>query len=202
MPEIATILLAAGLSRRMGPRNKLLLPIKGVPMIRHLTQTYLAAFQGRVLVVTGHQTTEIEASLADLPVDLVHNADFEHGQVTSVICGLENVPKADLLLMGLGDQPLLAISDLRGLLAAHKAADPGKISIPRNGETRGNPIVIPAQLRTRLLTDPRAPGCKKFTRAHPEHVQFHDLPARGFYADIDTPEAYAALKDTVAAEPS
>ena len=33
----------------------------------------------------------------------------------------------------------------------------------------------------------------RFTRDHPEHVQAAELSAPGFYADIDTPDSYAAL---------
>ena len=67
-------------------------------------------------------------------------------------------------------------------------ADPARISIPMAHGKRGNPIVIPAHLRGRLLADSRSPGCKTFTRAHPQHVQFHELKAVGFYTDVDTPE--------------
>ena len=36
MPDASVILLAAGLSRRMGAENKLLLPVNGRPMVRHV----------------------------------------------------------------------------------------------------------------------------------------------------------------------
>ena len=59
-------------------------------------------------------------------------------------------------------------------------ADPARISIPVAHGKRGNPIVIPAHLRAALLADSRSPGCKTFTRAHPQHVQFHELKAWAF----------------------
>ena len=108
-------------------------------------------------------------------------------------CGLRAAGKAEVLLIGLGDQPLLTPDDLRALLAAHAAADPGRISIPRRGDRRGNPIAVPDPLRAGLLADPHAPGCKRFTRDNPDLVQFHPLAASGFYTDIDTPDAYAAF---------
>lgn len=97
------------------------------------------------------------------------------------------------VLIGMGDQPLLTSGDIRALLAAHAAADTSRISIPALDQHRGNPILVPENLRSALLADPKSPGCRKFTRAHPEHVQFHALAAPGYYADVDTPEAYAAL---------
>ncbi|MCG3267839.1 NTP transferase domain-containing protein [Yoonia sp. I 8.24] len=196
MTEIGTILLAAGLSTRMGARNKLLLPIGGVPMIRHMVATYHAATGQSVLVVTGHEAAQVEDALRDCPAEICFNPDFVQGQVSSVVCGLRRAGAKGTLFIGLGDQPRLSPADLRQLIAAHAAIGGNKIAIPKWQGQRGNPIFIPENLRARLLEDPRAPGCKSFTRAHPEQVQFHALPNPGFYADVDTPAAYAALHST------
>lgn len=195
MHDPTAIILAAGLSRRMGERNKLLLPINGVPMIRHMVDVYSAVTQAPVLVVTGHQADAVEACLNGCDVHTVYNPDFEMGQQTSVVCGLRAAGGSAPMLIGLGDQPSLTAEDLKALLATHYATDPARISIPMSEDRRGNPIVVPAALRNRLLEDPRSPGCKSFTRAHPEHVQFHPLQSPGYYADIDTPEAYEALAE-------
>ena len=193
MTEPRAILLAAGLSRRMGARNKLLLTVDGVPMIRKMVDTYHAATGQPVLVVTGHQADRVSAVLDNAPADIHFNARYAEGRATSVTCGLRAVGPADRILIGLGDQPHLRVRDIAALLMAHDSADPAKISIPMHDGVRGNPIVIPMALRARLLDDPHSPGCKKFTRAHPEHVQFHALTQAGFYTDVDTPAAYAAL---------
>lgn len=193
MNNLSTVILAAGLSRRMGTDNKLLLPVNGMPMICHMVRVYSAVTNGAVIVVTGHEAQQIEAALDGSVVQTVFNPDYRLGQHTSVSCGLNAVPEGHDLLIGLSDQPLLRENDLHALLDAH-SAQPGQISIPRYAGQRGNPIVVPAALRARLLTDPRNPGCRSFTRQNPEQVQFHDLSAAGFYADIDTPEAYAAFE--------
>lgn len=195
MGDVIAIILAAGLSRRMGARNKLLLPIGEAPMIRHMVNVYRAATGGRVVVVTGHQADKIDNALSGSGAETVFNADFRQGQPTSVACGLHAAGDADTVLIGLGDQPLLTVGDIQSLLAAHEAADSARISIPAADQQRGNPIVVPASLHARLLADPRSPGCKKFTRTHPEHVQFHQLASPGFYMDVDTPEAYDALTE-------
>ena len=194
MRDVTAIILAAGLSRRMGARNKLLLPHGDVPMIRHMVDVYGAATAGPVLVVTGHQANEIKTALAGSGAKTVFNPAYGDGQPTSVACGLRAARDDDTVLIGLGDQPLLNVADIRSLLAAHVATDSARISIPAVDQKRGNPIVVPANLRARLLANPRSPGCKKFTQTHPEHVQFHPLASPGFYMDVDTPEAYAAFQ--------
>ncbi|MGA9253553.1 MAG: nucleotidyltransferase family protein [Roseobacter sp.] len=196
MSEVAAILLAAGFSRRMGARNKLLLPVGGVPMIRHMVNVYGAISERPVLVVTGHAAKDIEAALSGSFARTVFNPDYAQGQATSVVCGLREVDPATDVLIGLGDQPLLTVKDLHALLTMHRAADTSRISIPVYQQQRGNPIVVPASLCSHVLADPKSPGCKKFTRTHPEYVQFQTLPSRGFYTDIDTPEAYEALRQS------
>jgi len=191
MVSFGAIILAAGLSRRMGARNKLLLPINGKPMIRYVVETYLAVVDAQVYVVTGFEADKIEAVLAGLPIRFVHNADYEAGQPFSVRAGLLAAPDAQNFLIGLGDQPHLTAGDLRTLITAHMAADIQKISIPYNGSTRGNPIIVPAALCTQLLADQANPGCGKFTRASPELVQHVPVTQPGFFNDIDTPAAFA-----------
>lgn len=193
MPEVTAILLAAGLSSRMGAQNKLLMPIRGAPLIRRVAGTYLDAIDGPVTVVTGFEAERVTAALQGLTVRFVHNDRFAEGQPRSVATGLAHAPDAELLLVGLGDQPLLTPQDLKALIAAHEAGDSEKITIPRQGERRGNPVLIPRALRHRLTENPDRPGCMRFTRDHPEHVQAAHLSAPGFYTDIDTPEDYARL---------
>lgn len=196
MDKVGAVILAAGLSRRMGERNKLLLPIAGKPMIRHVVETYLAVVDGDVCVVTGFEAERIEAALAGLPVRLVHNAQFEQGQPFSVRAGLMAEPLVDHLLIGLGDQPQLTQDDLRALIAAHMPADVTKITVPFHGDQRGNPIIVPAPMHPQLLADKTNPGCANFTRSNPDQIQRLAMPQPGFYADIDTPAAFTAFQQT------
>ena len=193
MGSVAAILLAAGLSRRMGARNKLLLPVAGKPMVRHLAETYQSVLTTPLTVVTGHEAEALRNALAGLSIEFAHNDDFAAGQPGSVAAGLAMAPDADLLLIGLADQPRLTPENLMQLVQWHRANDPMKITVPKHGINRGNPIVIPRALRPRLTENPERPGCMRLTRDGPDLVQFAPLPANGFYADVDTPDDYAAL---------
>ena len=197
MDSFGAIILAAGLSRRMENCNKLLLPIHGKPMIRHVMEIYLSVVDERVWVVTGYEGERIEAALQGLDVQIVHNEDFEAGQPFSVRAGLLEARGAQHYLIGLGDQPDLSGDDLRALITAHLARDVQKISIPHQDATRGNPIVVPAAMRAQLLADQANPGCGKFTRAHPELAQHIPMTQAGFFNDIDTPAAFEAFAQMV-----
>ncbi|MEM6758471.1 MAG: nucleotidyltransferase family protein [Pseudomonadota bacterium] len=195
MAEVATILLAAGLSRRMGARNKLLLPIGDVPMIAHMVRTYLTATCGPLLLVTGHDADRVAAAVAGLGVRIVHNPDYASGQASSVACGLDALGLCDAVLIGLGDQPHLTGDNLSALMAAHQASGGRRVSIPTHNGQRGNPILVPRAIVPEMLADPHAPGCQRFTRTHANRIEMHDLPAPGFFRDIDTPADYAPFAE-------
>ncbi len=193
MHRVGAIILAGGLSRRMGAFNKLLLPINGVPMIRRVVETYRAAIDGEIVVVTGFEADAIRDALSGADVRFVHNSDFEQGQPFSVRAGLSDAPDADLILIGLGDQPNLTVHDIRTLIDMHSAHAADKITIPVKDDQRGNPIIVPAALCSQLLADQANPGCGKFTRSNPDKAQKLPLSQVGFYHDIDTPAAFLAL---------
>ena len=78
----AGIILAAGASTRMGQPKPLLL-WRGEPFIRQVARTALNAGLSPVVIVAGEHTSEIRNAVADLPVTVIHNPDWEAGQSTS-----------------------------------------------------------------------------------------------------------------------
>lgn len=192
MIQCDAILLAAGLSRRMGVQNKLLLKVGNEPMIAHVARNYLSAISGKVTVVTGYQADQIKRALSHLPVSFEHNPDFVDGQQASIVVGLRSQSGNRATLTGLGDQPMLRVDNLRWLLNVHQR-DPSKVTVPYRCGQRGNPIVIPPYLRSIMLANPKSAGCRKFTRERPHSVTLANTASDGFFADVDTPEDYHNL---------
>ncbi|SOE18799.1 molybdenum cofactor cytidylyltransferase [Hoeflea halophila] len=188
MYDTAAIVLAAGLSRRMGDINKLLIEIDGMPMIRRTVAACAAVCDAPVTVVTGHQSENIERVLEGLVVGFTHNPGFADGQQGSVAVGLRSAPEARTTLIVLGDQPLLDGPALEQLLAAHHAGDESRITLPVNGDERGNPLLIPLPLKRSLMADKKNPGCRKFTREHPDKVNLVALADPAYFTDLDTLE--------------
>ncbi|MEO1026115.1 MAG: nucleotidyltransferase family protein [Pseudomonadota bacterium] len=193
MNKVTAVVLAAGLSRRMGQRNKMLLPIAGEAMMLRTLRAYLGVFDD-VLIVTGFEADKIGAAVAHLNLRIVHNPDYEDGQASSVAVGLRAAPNADHVVIGLGDQPLLRRGELELLVKTHLSRGGTKITVPHNGTSRGNPIVVPGRLLPEILEDKQNPGCGMFTRTRPDLVDFVSLPNQGFFYDVDTPDEYAELE--------
>ena len=73
------VVLAAGLSSRMTPVNKLLRSLGDRPVIRHVVQTALDIGLDPGTVVVGPDREALRAALAGLPVRIVGNDDYEEG---------------------------------------------------------------------------------------------------------------------------
>lgn len=185
---IETIMVAAGRSRRMGAVNKLLLPVDGVPMVRHSAMLH-RLIASPVSVVIGADDHAAADALAGLDIRLIANHDVDAGQQQSVRIGLA---AAELngrgLLIALADQPLLDAADLAALIACFDAQGGTHICVPRHKGVRGNPVLFPTALIGPLRGDAKALSLRHFIDSHPERLVWFEAGNDHFTSDIDTPE--------------
>ena len=188
---MAAIVLAAGLSRRMG-RPKLLLDLQGKPVIRHTVERVIAADFASVLVVVGPEHEALRRALDGLAVRFVVNPTPEAGQSSSVRAGIEAVPaEATTVLIALGDQPGLSLDVISRLRQAIDA--PGKrIAAPRYADGLGNPVLFAAAVFPELLTLSGDRGARSVVEKDPARLAIVDVAAP-MPSDLDTPEDYARL---------
>jgi molybdenum cofactor cytidylyltransferase len=149
LPRIAGVILAAGASRRMG-RPKQLLEIDGESLARRTARIALEAGLDPVIVVLGTAAATVEASLAGLAVELVHNPRPDAGQGGSIAVGAAGCPDgADALLVFVCDQPGLDEELIRDLIARWRESG-ARIVRPRCGERPGHPVLFEGGLLPRL----------------------------------------------------
>ncbi len=191
---MAAVLLAAGLSKRMGDINKLLIEIDGKPMVRRAAET-LQASGLALYVVTGHERGRVEAALRDLEnIVFVHNPAYRDGQASSIRAGLAALNgEHEAAFIALSDQPGLEAADIADLIGAFQDSDGSRILMPVFDGQRGNPIVVPRAIIETIGDGPMNFGCRKFMDANPERVWRYDVQNDHFTRDIDTPQALAAL---------
>ena len=186
--KVAVVLLAAGLSRRMGERNKLLVEIGGEPLVRRTARRFLAAGVD-VYAVIGHEAEAVRAALAGLPLSFVENPNFAEGKASSARAGVDAVPTGyDVMLVSPADLPLLTPADIEDLLRAFAMSGRDRILIPFFGDQRGNPVVFPARLIAEMRSSGRNVACRKFIDANPQLTQRYEAANDHFVTDIDTPE--------------
>jgi molybdenum cofactor cytidylyltransferase len=188
-PRVAAIVLAAGLSSRMGDRNKLLCEIDGTPMVRRVVETMIDADVGEVIVVTGHDAPSIAAAVAGLDLRLAHNADYRSGMGASLATGLAAVPgTADGALVCLGDMPLVTADTIRRIVAEFAPSLGKEICAPVRHGRRGHPVLFGRSLFKDLQAVSGDVGGRKLFDAFPTRVVEVIVDDGGILTDFDTSE--------------
>lgn len=200
-PALSAIVLAAGLSLRMGLRNKLLLPIGDVPLVRRSVVRLLDYPFIEVVVVTGHESTHVEDALRGLPVRFVFNADYEQGQMSSVRSGLGHLTSGPIagVMVCLADQPSITTGDIEIIADAFLARlgrGPCPVLVPTFGGVRGNPIVLAEASLADILSRGGNFGCKQFVSKNADLVSVFEMPNDHVLVDLDRPEDYAAFSES------
>jgi len=189
---IAGIVLAAGLSRRMG-QAKLLMPVGGRAIVRYVVEGVLAGGVDLVWVVTGPDAEPIAAALSGLEVQIAVNPAPEEGQAGSLRAGIAALPASvDAVLIALGDQPSLAPSIIPALLAARRTS-PKLIVAPRYRDGQGNPVLFKREIFPELLRLTGDQGARPIIQKEPARVEWVelDLPMP---PDVDTLDDYEKIR--------
>jgi molybdenum cofactor cytidylyltransferase len=191
--RITAVVLAAGLSSRMGS-NKLLAEWRGKSLLRWTVEAALASEARPVIVVTGHQSQEVEAALKGLDVRIVHNLHYASGLSASLKSGIRAVPaNSDGAIVLLGDMPEISSSLIDRMIAAFSPADGRSICVAVHEHRRGNPVLWSRRFFPEIESLNGDVGARELITAHEDVVC--DIEADGaVLRDIDTPDALAALR--------
>jgi molybdenum cofactor cytidylyltransferase len=196
------LLLAAGLSRRMAGRNKLLIEIAGEPLVRRTAKVYLAAGVD-VHVVLGHEGSLVREALAGLPLTFVENPRYAEGQPSSVLAGVESLKDGyDALLVALADQAALTPGDIMALIREFADSGGGRILVPYYRGSRGNPVLFPMSLIAEMRTQGRNAASRSFVDNNPRLVARYEAANDRFVTDIDTPEDLLAFEKGLRGNPA
>jgi len=195
-PKIAGLLLAAGSSRRMGKKNKLLAELDGTAMVARVAEQIKASNSVGLLVVTGHEKENIEAILKDHATSFIHNSDYADGLSTSLKKGLSALPDdIDGVIVCLGDMPLVTSKHIDQLIRAFDPVEGRSICIPVHGRKRGNPVVWGKQYIAEILAVTGDIGARHLLEDYADQVIEVPIDQDGVLFDVDTPDRLAELKN-------
>ena len=189
MGQLAAVVLAAGVSSRMG-RFKPMLPVDGRTMAQRVVDSMLTAGAYPVVVVTGYQGARLERHLQQPGVVFARNERYcETQMLDSLLMGLAALP-ADTrrALVCPADIPLVKAETIRALLQS-----PGDFVRPRCGGRTGHPVVLSARLFPRLRAYQGEGGLRGAVAALgivPTDVEAAD---EGTILDGDTRDEYVGL---------
>jgi bifunctional UDP-N-acetylglucosamine pyrophosphorylase/glucosamine-1-phosphate N-acetyltransferase len=114
---ISIVILAAGQGKRMkSTLPKVLQPLAGRPLLKHVIDTARTLEPAAIHVVYGHGGDQVREVLKDEPVSWVLQAE-RLGTGHAVMQAMPNVPNDHMVLVLYGDVPLISRATLAELLA-------------------------------------------------------------------------------------
>lgn len=187
----AGVLLAAGGAQRFGS-PKLLAEWRGKPLIRHVAETAISAGLDWVGIVVGAAEEQIRAVVADLPIQIINNPDWQQGQSTSIRAGVQAVPEhTGAVVFLLGDQPEISGKLVSALIDQHRHTQ-AKIITPTVQGRRGNPVLFDRATFPDLSQIVGDTGGRAIFSKYPVETLEWDDPA--ILIDIDTPGDLGTLQ--------
>ncbi len=177
---ISGLVLAAGLSRRMGrPKQEILL--RGRPMLDYSVSSFLASKAGEVVVVVRPGTGWRSPPGARVVV----NPRPAEGMSASLKVGLRSLdPGTEGVLVGLGDKPALLPSTIDRLISARSESG-ASILVPTFQGRRGNPVLFDRTLFPRLLRLRGDQGARDFIRRNAAMVEEVPVDDPGVVLDVN-----------------
>lgn len=192
-PSVTAIVLAAGLSRRAAPHNKLLMPApdgSARTIVRATVEAIVGAELREVIVVTGHERDRVEAALAGLAVRFVFADDYAHGMGHSLAAGVR-AAQADTVgfVVVPADLPELTPALVRRVVECFVSERTEYHVIPTASGARGHPVVLGAWLRPQLEVLSGDAGARHLLAVPAEAARccYFEVGDRAILRDVDQP---------------
>ena len=194
--KIHGILLAAGLSTRMG-EPKQLLPFGDSTIIETMIDNMLGSKLDEVIVVIGHELEKVHEKIRHKPIKVVFNPNYQEGMLTSAQCGVQALPDcADAFALMLVDQPFITSDLINRVVEAYKESDKG-IALPSYNYRRGHPAIFNRRYASDILSlDAESGGIRSLFKKNADDIQYVIVDTNRVLKDIDYRKDYEeALQD-------
>lgn len=189
MLNVDAVILASGLSRRMGT-EKLLLPFGHTTVLEFFLSRFPFSLFEEVFLISSINTHALANN--KFPLNICINEHRSKGKSYAIRQGAQLSMAVDGVLFSVADQPLLEEKTIIQLLKAF-SKEPDSIIIPRAGGKPRNPVIFPASLRPEFQQLRGDEGGKIIIDNNREMVQFVEFTNIEQFLDLDTPEKYQQL---------
>lgn len=191
--KVTAIILAAGLSSRMGS-PKMLLEWKGKTVLDAVLQAVTQSKIAQTILVYGAFSENILKISEKYPVQAVFNPDYSNGSMLlSLQTGLVAIKEpVDGIMIILGDQPGLKSSTIDQVLFDFQRTGM-RVVIPSFNMRRGHPWVIDKSLVKEILDLKEPETLRVFLGKHQSDIFYSEVDDPNILADMDTPDDYREL---------
>ncbi|MEO0621635.1 MAG: molybdopterin-binding/glycosyltransferase family 2 protein [Pseudomonadota bacterium] len=195
-PLVHAVLLAAGASRRMRGRDKLLEEVEGQPLLSRTAAEIAASGVDSTVAVLRPGDAPRAAALSGTGVRTVENPRAAEGMGTSLAAGLRALPAdTDAALVVMADMPEISAADIDRLIAAFDPAEGREIIRATTATGRpGHPVLFSRRFFEALQALEGDRGARTILEENAEFVTDVPLAGEAATTDLDTPEAWAAWR--------
>lgn len=192
--KISAVILAAGMSSRMGSSNKLLLDYNGHTIIEEVLAQLKASKVDDITIITGYEFEAVNEVLSKYLTDdikILYNELYEQGRATSIRCGVEVIQEqADAVLFMVGDKPTVSSSLIDKAIDLFKEKQPDILYV-QTPSGRGHPIIFSKKIFPELLAlEGDVIGNDLIDKYHDSAFVLHDEQIQ---PDINSEDDYRAL---------
>jgi molybdenum cofactor cytidylyltransferase len=183
------LVLAAGESKRMG-FPKMLLTFNGKTMLENVISNIESSYINNIMVVLGAEQKAIQEVVSKTSAKSCYNVNYKDGMLSSVKCGIRNVPSdSEAVLVFQGDQPLIESDIINDLINAYRSSNKG-IVIPVYQKKRGHPLLICNKYITEIEKLDAHDGLRSLAFQFSDDVLEIETTSPGILRDFDTYEEY------------
>ena len=222
MTQIAAVILAAGMSKRMG-HPKQLMQLGGKPLFVHAVELAHRTGLSPTVVVVGPHQDKLAQHLQGLPVKLAANPSFESGMASSLSAGIralqnesfaaaasveaatspdtatsrDTAASIEAAFVFLADQPFIPDFVIAELTHAYRQRRQEGIRIvrPRYANQAGHPVLFDAQVFPSLLGVTGDEGARSLIAREADRVAYVPFDNELWGMDIDTPEQWSTAQE-------
>jgi molybdenum cofactor cytidylyltransferase len=185
--RVAAVVLAGGMSRRMGV-PKQLLRLGGKSLLERTLANIRGSGVDEIVLVLGAAADEVRRQVTTDGMRVVVNPDFQQGMGTSLRAGLATVSASmQAALIVLADQPFVLSPTLDQMIAYRQQYAP-QILIPLYRGFRGNPVLLDRLVFPELMHLTGDVGCRAIFGSHTESIHKLAVDDVGILLDIDSAE--------------
>ncbi len=186
------IILAAGLSSRMGaPKWKLAMP-SGETFLEYIVRSYSRAGVSPVLVLNDQQEGLLFQEILPENLQIAVNPHPEKGRMYSLQCGVEKLDFFGPCFIHNIDNPFVSSSLIQKMTGALEGHD---YLVPVYNEKGGHPLLINERVAGEVLNCPEPlPVLRDFLKNFNGYRM--DFPDERILLNINTPQAYRSFLST------
>ncbi|HEY2822640.1 MAG TPA: nucleotidyltransferase family protein [Candidatus Acidoferrum sp.] len=195
---LAAVILSGGASQRMGS-PKALLPYRGKTFLEHLLEvsTHPKITERRVVLGPDAETIRADVPLPDS--EIVVNAEWEKGQLSSIHAAIRSLPgsdEVDGMILFLIDHPAISSTLVDKLIARFYDTTPRpRIVLPKFKDRRGHPVIFSSQTFLSLLDAPLETGARAVVLQNVDHLAAIETDEEGCVLNVNDAASLERLKE-------